>query len=340
MELLVFRPLRTASPLAKLVASLGILLTLQAAMLLGFGTTSKADSEPLPDRQRDASPTCSIPVNRFWMAGIVIVHHARARGAVPLDPVRPGDAGGLRERDRGDAGRPLAEPALDGEHRAGRGRGRRHGDPRGADRSGRLDHVAALHRARPRGGAVRPLHVARDRLRRRAPDRSRPVAPVLRLDAVLVPDRRRQPAARHSGAADVRHHRDRALPARRQPADAGRAGREAAAGGAETGAVPSPERPVHRARRAAPDRAAVRLPPGADAVPDRDRGVPVARGHHRFRRPGLARPGGAGGRVRVRGVAPHREGRGRLPVGAARGLGRRDAAGSRSSASPPCACAA
>ena len=40
-ELLVFRPLRTSSPLAKLVASLGILLILQATMLLWFGSRSK-----------------------------------------------------------------------------------------------------------------------------------------------------------------------------------------------------------------------------------------------------------------------------------------------------------
>jgi branched-chain amino acid transport system permease protein len=40
MELLAFRPLQNASPLAKLAASLGVLLTLQAAMLLSFGTSS------------------------------------------------------------------------------------------------------------------------------------------------------------------------------------------------------------------------------------------------------------------------------------------------------------
>ena len=40
-ELLVFRPLRTSSPLAKLVASLGILLILQATVLLWFGPAAK-----------------------------------------------------------------------------------------------------------------------------------------------------------------------------------------------------------------------------------------------------------------------------------------------------------
>ena len=48
MELLAFRPLQAASPLAKLAASLGVLLTLQAAMLLSFGTASKPQPPVLP----------------------------------------------------------------------------------------------------------------------------------------------------------------------------------------------------------------------------------------------------------------------------------------------------
>jgi branched-chain amino acid transport system permease protein len=72
MELLVFRPLRTAAPLAKLVASLGILLTLQAAMVLGFGTTSRQIPNLFPTDSVTVADV-SIPVNRFWMAGIVIV---------------------------------------------------------------------------------------------------------------------------------------------------------------------------------------------------------------------------------------------------------------------------
>jgi branched-chain amino acid transport system permease protein len=71
-ELLVFRPLRTASPLAKLVASLGILLTLQAAMLLGFGTSAKQIPNIFPTGSVRVFDV-SIPVNRFWLAGIVIV---------------------------------------------------------------------------------------------------------------------------------------------------------------------------------------------------------------------------------------------------------------------------
>ena len=52
IELLAFRPLRNAAPLAKLVSSLGVLLVLQAAMLLAFGTTQQpaagGAAEPTP----------------------------------------------------------------------------------------------------------------------------------------------------------------------------------------------------------------------------------------------------------------------------------------------------
>jgi len=71
-ELIVFRPLRTASPLAKLIASLGILLTLQATMLLWFGTTA----EPIPNILPKGSVHLlgqQIPKNRFWMTGIVVL---------------------------------------------------------------------------------------------------------------------------------------------------------------------------------------------------------------------------------------------------------------------------
>src|SRR5581483_9873432 len=41
IELIAFRPLRTSAPLAKLVASLGVLLIAQAAMLIAFGTAGQ-----------------------------------------------------------------------------------------------------------------------------------------------------------------------------------------------------------------------------------------------------------------------------------------------------------
>jgi branched-subunit amino acid ABC-type transport system permease component len=71
-ELLVFRPLRTSSPLAKLVASLGILLTLQATILLWFGSRSKQIPSIFPTNFVKVSGK-SIPANRFWMAAIVVL---------------------------------------------------------------------------------------------------------------------------------------------------------------------------------------------------------------------------------------------------------------------------
>jgi branched-chain amino acid transport system permease protein len=72
MELLAFRPLQAASPLAKLAASLGVLLTLQAAMLLAFGTASKPQPPVLPGDVVEVLGV-SVPVDRFILAGIVIV---------------------------------------------------------------------------------------------------------------------------------------------------------------------------------------------------------------------------------------------------------------------------
>ncbi len=71
-ELLVFRPLRTSSPLAKLVASLGILLILQATVLLWFGSASKQIPSVFPTNIVDVFGA-TIPANRFWMAAIVVL---------------------------------------------------------------------------------------------------------------------------------------------------------------------------------------------------------------------------------------------------------------------------
>jgi branched-chain amino acid transport system permease protein len=71
MELLAFRPLHSASPLAKLAASLGVLLTLQAAMLLAFGTSAKPQPSILPENTVGILGV-TVPVNRFILTGIVV----------------------------------------------------------------------------------------------------------------------------------------------------------------------------------------------------------------------------------------------------------------------------
>ena len=72
MELLAFRPLQAASPLAKLAASLGVLLTLQASMLVAFGDTPKPQPPVLPQNRQVELWGAFVGLDRLLMAGIVI----------------------------------------------------------------------------------------------------------------------------------------------------------------------------------------------------------------------------------------------------------------------------
>ena len=71
IELVVFRPLRTAAPLAKLAASLGILLVAQAAVSLAFGIQSKPQPPVLP-RGTVSVFGSNVPIDRFILPGIVL----------------------------------------------------------------------------------------------------------------------------------------------------------------------------------------------------------------------------------------------------------------------------
>ena len=56
IEFVVFRPLRDSAPLAKLAASLGLLLVAQAAVSLAFGIeTSPASRAPARSSERSTS---------------------------------------------------------------------------------------------------------------------------------------------------------------------------------------------------------------------------------------------------------------------------------------------
>jgi len=71
IELIAFRPLRNAAPLAKLVSSLGVLLVAQASMLIAFGTTQKPQPSILPTDTVTVFDV-NVPVDRFILAGTVI----------------------------------------------------------------------------------------------------------------------------------------------------------------------------------------------------------------------------------------------------------------------------
>jgi branched-chain amino acid transport system permease protein len=71
IEFAAFRPLRTATPLAKLVATLGLLLIAQAGMLLAFGAEPKTEPSILPTSAVTVF-NVQVPIDRFVLTGIVI----------------------------------------------------------------------------------------------------------------------------------------------------------------------------------------------------------------------------------------------------------------------------
>ncbi len=72
IELAIFRPLRNTAPLAKLAASLGLLLVLESAMILIFGNSLKSAPAVLPSDTVMVFDRV-VPKDRFLLAGIVIV---------------------------------------------------------------------------------------------------------------------------------------------------------------------------------------------------------------------------------------------------------------------------
>jgi len=71
-EYAVFRPLRNASPLGKLVSTLGILLIAQSSMLLAFGTTPQPAPTVLPQTSLFLLGS-NVGLTTFILPGIVIV---------------------------------------------------------------------------------------------------------------------------------------------------------------------------------------------------------------------------------------------------------------------------
>ena len=79
-EFAVYRPLRNSAPLAKLVASLGVLLIAQSAMILAFGVTAQPEPGILPVNVMHVLGAV-VPVDRFILTGLVI---AAAAGLAAL----------------------------------------------------------------------------------------------------------------------------------------------------------------------------------------------------------------------------------------------------------------
>jgi branched-chain amino acid transport system permease protein len=79
-EFAVYRPLRNSAPLAKLVASLGVLLVAQASMLLAFGITPQPAPGILPTNIVHIFGAV-VPIDRFILTGLVIVAAAALAAA-------------------------------------------------------------------------------------------------------------------------------------------------------------------------------------------------------------------------------------------------------------------
>lgn len=71
-ELAVVRPQRTATPLAKLIATLGVLLALQAAVIVAFGQASRPQQVILP-RQNMIILGAPVAVYNFIIGGVMLV---------------------------------------------------------------------------------------------------------------------------------------------------------------------------------------------------------------------------------------------------------------------------
>src|SRR5262249_34704573 len=67
----LFRPLRTATPLAKLAASLGLLLVAQAFVSLAFGIGTKPQPPVLPSGFVTIFGS-NVPIDRFILPGIIL----------------------------------------------------------------------------------------------------------------------------------------------------------------------------------------------------------------------------------------------------------------------------
>jgi branched-chain amino acid transport system permease protein len=72
LHVAVFRPLRSAPPLAKVVASVGVAITLQALVVLRFGTGRRAVPPALPDDPVHLG-SLSFSEDRIWFGGVVAI---------------------------------------------------------------------------------------------------------------------------------------------------------------------------------------------------------------------------------------------------------------------------
>src|ERR1700712_2769950 len=79
----IYRPLRHATPLTRVCASVGTMLALQAIAVLNYGTTAKSTPTILPSSPLKIGDI-TVPSDRLWLAGIVILLAAALAAVYPF----------------------------------------------------------------------------------------------------------------------------------------------------------------------------------------------------------------------------------------------------------------
>jgi ABC-type branched-subunit amino acid transport system ATPase component/ABC-type branched-subunit amino acid transport system permease subunit len=72
VDLAVSRPLRNAPVLAKVIAAIGVMVTIQAAVALKYGTEMRLPTTVLPTGTVEIAGF-PVPVDRMWLTGVVLV---------------------------------------------------------------------------------------------------------------------------------------------------------------------------------------------------------------------------------------------------------------------------
>ncbi len=314
VELLVFRPLRSSSPLSSLVASLGVLLTAQAIidLILRGGGSGKAQasadvmiggggSQIIPSVLPQGLVTIfgtRIPADRFWLTGIVVV------AAAVLWALYRWSHFGLATRAASEsqtsamlAGLPTDRLALVNAVLAATVAG---GMGILAGAVAQIDTVNLPLQVVPALGAAIFARFTSFSITCLA-GLLIGAAQSLLYYAQTKPWFPTSGGVAHAGRqrrADVPGDRRRAVAAGIEPADARRADRGASARGAAAPAPGAPGDPVRRGGDRRALRRAVRLPLRHRRLARRDDHRPLARPHHRLRRPGVAAAGAARGRSR------------------------------------------
>ena len=176
-HVLVFHPLRRAPALAKVVASLGLLVTLQALVSIRFGSTPRSVQPVLPSGTVPLGDLV-FPVDRIHLTGDRRAAGGRGLGGAAVHATRHRVACRGRGRALGRTARVLAAAPRRRELDRRVGDRRSGGDPRRRGDDARSRRVRVVRRAGAGGGVARAALVGR--AWRSAPGwRSAPCSPQL-----------------------------------------------------------------------------------------------------------------------------------------------------------------